>query len=115
MMLLTLISTYMQNIIWILLVHNLFLAANVCKYTVRYADTAPAPMNGCTRMHAWVRTHARMHALTPWGEKEERLLERPAYPCDSCIPFLPHIAIAYEAEQHVRQAPLSMGSQSGSF
>ena len=33
----TLMSTCMQNIIWILLVHNLFLAANVCKYTVRYA------------------------------------------------------------------------------
>ena len=40
-MLLTLISTYMQNIIWILLVHNLFLAANVCKYTVRYAVRLP--------------------------------------------------------------------------
>ena len=40
-MLLTLISTYMQHIIWILLVHNLFLAANVCKYTVRYAVRLP--------------------------------------------------------------------------
>ena len=40
-MLLTLISTYMQNIIWILLVHNLFLAANVYKYTVRYAVRLP--------------------------------------------------------------------------
>ena len=40
-MLLTLISTYMQNIICILLVHNLFLAANVCKYTVRYAVRLP--------------------------------------------------------------------------
>ena len=40
-MLLTLISTYMQNIIWILLVHNLFLAANVFKYTVRYAVRLP--------------------------------------------------------------------------
>ena len=40
-MLLTLISTYMQNIICILLVHNLFLAANVCKYTVRYAVWLP--------------------------------------------------------------------------
>ena len=40
-MLLTLISTNMQNIIWILLVHNLFLAANVCKYTVRYAVRLP--------------------------------------------------------------------------
>ena len=40
-MLLTLISTYMQNIIWILLVNNLFLAANVCKYTVRYAVRLP--------------------------------------------------------------------------
>ena len=40
-MLLTLISTYMQNIIWILLVHNLFLAENVCKYTVRYAVRLP--------------------------------------------------------------------------
>ena len=40
-MLLTLISTYMQNIIWILFVHNLFLAANVCKYTVRYAVRLP--------------------------------------------------------------------------
>ena len=40
-MLLTLISTYMQNIILILLVHNLFLAANVCKYTVRYAVRLP--------------------------------------------------------------------------
>ena len=40
-MLLTLISTCMQNIIWILLVHNLFLAANLCKYTVRYAVRLP--------------------------------------------------------------------------
>ena len=40
-MLLTLISTYMQTIIWILIVHNLFLAANVCKYTVRYAVRLP--------------------------------------------------------------------------
>ena len=32
---------YMQNIIWIILVHNLFLAANVCKYTVRYAVRLP--------------------------------------------------------------------------
>ena len=39
--LLTLISTYMHNIIWILLVHHLFLAANVCKYTVRYAVRLP--------------------------------------------------------------------------
>ena len=44
-MLLTLISTYMQNIIWILLVHNLFLAANVCKYTVRYAVRLPISNN----------------------------------------------------------------------
>ena len=40
-MLLTPISTYMQNIICIILVHNLFLAANVCKYTVRYAVRLP--------------------------------------------------------------------------
>ena len=40
-MLLTLISTYMQNIISILLVRNLSLAANVCKYTVRYAVRLP--------------------------------------------------------------------------
>ena len=40
-MLLTLISTYMQNIIWILLVRNLFFAANVFKYTVRYAVRLP--------------------------------------------------------------------------
>ena len=40
-MLLTLISTYMQNIIWIILVHNIFLVANVCKYTVRYAVRFP--------------------------------------------------------------------------
>ena len=40
-MLLTLITTYMQNIIWILLVHNLFVVANVCKYTVRYAVRLP--------------------------------------------------------------------------
>ena len=40
-MLLTLISTYMQNIIWIISVHNLFLAVNVCKYTVRYAVRLP--------------------------------------------------------------------------
>ena len=48
-MLLTLISTYMymQNIIWILLVHNLFLAANVCKYTVRYAMRLPFSLCGC--------------------------------------------------------------------
>ena len=43
-MLLTPISTYMQNIIWIILVHNLFLAANVCKYTVRYAVILPYNM-----------------------------------------------------------------------
>ena len=41
-MLLTLISTYIQNLIWILLVHNIFLAANVCKYTVRYAVRLPS-------------------------------------------------------------------------
>ena len=40
-MLSILILTYMQNFIWILLVHNLFLAANVCKYTVRYAVRLP--------------------------------------------------------------------------
>ena len=43
-MLLTLISTYMENIIWILLVHNLFLAANVRKYTVRYAVRLPTSL-----------------------------------------------------------------------
>ena len=32
-MLSTLISTYLQNITWILLVHDLFLGANACKYT----------------------------------------------------------------------------------
>ena len=31
----------MQNIIWIILLHNLFLAANVCQYTVRYAVRLP--------------------------------------------------------------------------
>ena len=46
-MLLTLISTYMQNIIWILLVHNRFLAANVCKYTVRYAVRLPINIFEC--------------------------------------------------------------------
>ncbi len=45
-MLLTLISTYMHNIIWILSVHNLFLAVNVCKYTVRYAVRLPIKQFG---------------------------------------------------------------------
>ena len=31
----------MQNIIWILFLHNLLLAANVCEYTVRYAVRLP--------------------------------------------------------------------------
>ena len=52
-MLLTLISTYMQNNIWILLVHNLFLAANVCKYTVRYAVRLPKYISGNQLINTW--------------------------------------------------------------
>ena len=56
-MFLTLISTYMQNIIWILLVHNLFLAANVCKYTVRYAVSLPFCLNILNCKYCQIKMH----------------------------------------------------------
>ncbi len=52
-MLSTLISTYMQNIISIILVHNLFLAANVGKFTAGYAVRLPnCLMFSTARKHA---------------------------------------------------------------
>ena len=78
-MLLTLISTYMQNIIWILLVHNLFLAANVYKYTVRYAvrlpNTALRKNTTSAFLHRNIRTFPRKTKLLAYTTLVRPILE----------------------------------------